>query len=106
MILTIVEGTTKPKQLQLTDDEAAVNAAGLDAPALVLTDRDGKDRSVSNVTSWVTAASGIFEVDLGSLALHHSRSPYRARFILTDASSDTAAYPDTETGDEWRVVKQ
>lgn len=104
MKLTIVEGTTAKKALQLLDDGAAVNANGLNAPALVLIDKLGQQVATSNATEWIEASEGTFYVLLASLALSPRRGPYRARFELTDAEGRVAYYPDDQDGDTWTIV--
>jgi hypothetical protein len=104
MLTTIVEGTTGKLRRQLQDDYAAVVATGLTAPTLILRDRDGRDVSVSGVTAWVTEATAIVDVDPANLALSSTRSPYAARLKLTDAAGRIHFYPNSEKGDEWRVV--
>jgi hypothetical protein len=103
-VVVIVEGTTGKERRKLTDDGGTVVATGLSAPVLILRDRDGRDASVSGVTEWVTEATAVVDIALGSLALSAARSPYSARLKLTDAAGRVHYYPNTEKGDEWKVV--
>jgi hypothetical protein len=105
VVIPIVEGTTAKMRLQLTDDGSSANGSGMNAPELILKDRDGRNASVSSVTAWVTAASGILDVTVGSLGLSAQRGPYTAPFKLTDSNGLIAYYPNGEKPDEWRVVE-
>ena len=104
MPLTIVEGTTANLDFVLTADGAAVNLTG-STVTLVLSDKDGTAIPTTGDVSVVTAAEGKVRYAPDAADLASSTSPYRARFKVTDASSQIAYYPSGRA-DPWTITPE
>jgi len=101
----IVEGETKPIDVTLYDGEGAtrtaVDGSGLTV-TLVLRDRSGGQVQTTGDVAWLDQPNGVVRFSPAAADFTAARSPYQARFILTDSSSDTASYPNGKA-DEWVV---
>ena len=104
MPLTIVEGTTANMDFTLTADGAAVNLTGATV-VLVLSDKDGTAVTTTGDVTVVTAADGKVRYQPDAADLDASLSPYRARFKVTDSSSQIAYYPNS-LADVWTVTPE
>lgn len=103
----LVEGETKPVDVTLYDGEGAtrtaVNGTGLTV-TLQLRDRAGAVVNVTGTVAWLVAASGTVRYSPNAEDLKAERSPYEARFLVTDGNNDVAPYPNGEA-DKWIVRK-
>lgn len=101
----IVEAETKPLDVTLYDGEGAtrtaVNGTGLTV-TLVLRDRSGAIVQTAGDVSWLVAAAGTVRFQPALTDFKAARSPYQARFIVTDSGGNTASYPNGRA-DEWTV---
>ena len=104
MPLTITEGTTANLDFVLTADGTAVNLTGATV-TLVLSDKDGTAISTLGDVSVVTAAEGKVRFAPDAADLSASVSPLRARFKVTDASSQIAYYPSGRA-DTWTITPE
>lgn len=103
----LVEAETKPIDVTLYDGEgasrAAIDGTGLTV-TLVLRDRSGGVVNVTGEVAWQTQASGIVRYSPSANDLKAERSPYEARFKVTDGSLKDAFYPNG-AADVWVVRK-
>jgi hypothetical protein len=103
----LVEGETAPVDATLYDGDGAsrtvVNGTGLTI-TLHLRDRTGALVNVTGAVSWVTPSAGLVRYEPAAEDLKAERSPYKARFKVTDSFSDEAFYPNGEA-DVWVVRK-
>lgn len=103
----LVEAETKPVDVTLYDGEgstrAAIDGTGLTV-TMVLRDRTGAVVPVSGKVDWLVQASGTVRYSPTTDDLKAERSPYAARFKVTDSSSKDAFYPNGKA-DEWVVRK-
>ena len=104
MPLTIVEGTTANLDFALTADGSAVNLTGATV-TLVLSDKDGTAVTTTGDVTVITAASGTVRYAPDSTDLDSTKSPYRARFKVTDSGAQIAYYP-SGLADAWTVTPE
>lgn len=103
----LVEGETKPIDVTLYDGEGASRGA-IDGTGLTVTlqlrDRQGGVVITTGLVSWLGQSVGTvrYEPAIGDFTA--ARSPYEARFKVTDANGDDAYYPNGEP-DIWKVRK-
>lgn len=103
----LVEAETKPIDVTLYDGEGAsrtaIDGTGLTI-SLALRDRNGGLVNVTGEVAWLTQASGVVRYSPALGDLTAERSPYAARFKVTDGSSKDAYYPNGPA-DVWTVRK-
>ena len=104
MPLTIVEGTTANLDFKLTADGADVNLTGATV-TLVLKNKSGTAITTTGDVSVVTPAEGKVRFAPDAADLSADDSPLRARFKVTDASSQVAYYPSGKA-DIWTVTPE
>lgn len=103
----LVEGETAPVDVTLYDGEGACRTAvvgtGLTV-TMILRDRVGAIIQVSGNVDWLNALVGTVRYSPAAEDLKAERSPYKARFKVTDSNNDDAFYPNGEA-DVWTVRK-
>ena len=97
------EGQTSLIQRTLKANGVAIDGSGLTI-SLVLVDRDGGLVPVAGDVSWITAASGTAQFQPAASDLKADRSPYKAKWKVTDGSGRDAFHPQgqAETWKVWR----
>ncbi|MEZ5421128.1 MAG: hypothetical protein R2708_27840 [Vicinamibacterales bacterium] len=93
-LIEIVEGWTDRLSLQLTEDGAAFDGTGLTVSALDLVDCDGTVVTPGGTVAWLTQASGTIYYDPAAADFVATKSPYRARVLVTDGAGDKRWYPN------------
>jgi len=105
MSRNLVEAETKPVDVTLYDGEGvnkvAINGTGLTV-TLYLRDRNGGLVNVTGEVAWLVAADGTVRYSPAAGDLKVERSPYAARFKVTDGSGKDAFYPNGPA-DVWTV---
>jgi hypothetical protein len=101
--LPLVEGWTGPIDMQLTMDGVAGNMTGTTV-ALVLRDNAGALVTLGGVSSWVDAVLAKARYAPVAADLLMSKSPYTARWKVTDATSKDVFFPNADS-DVWIVRK-
>jgi hypothetical protein len=101
ILVDVVEGWTAAIDMQLNADGVAVNLTGATVE-LILRGVDGARVGSSGNLSIINSTGGQVRYlpDVGDLVAR--RSPYRARFKVTDAAAKIAFYPSGES-DSWVV---
>jgi hypothetical protein len=99
-----VEGWTVPLDFQLKDDNVAVNLTGMTV-ALVLQDNNGVVITPAGTTSIFDAVTGKVRFSPAAADLVASKSPYTARWKVTDGAGKVAFFP-SGTDDVWIVRPQ
>ncbi len=95
----MVEGVNDPLDVQLlNDDRSGAGPQPFDATgmtiALSLTPADGSIApSTAGKVTWLNASQSTVRYQPGVNDLKFSASPYQARWIVTDISGNTFAYP-------------
>ena len=102
-LVTIVEGVTTALEFQLLEAGSAINLTGITV-ALLLTDKDGVDVTTSGDVSTSDATNGKVTYTPGASDLDSTKSPYKARWRLTDGSS-AISYVPSGLRDVWTVVE-
>lgn len=101
MAEALVEGWTGPLDFTLLADGAAIDGTGMTV-ALALRDRNGGLVDVTGKVAWIDAATGTVRYSPAADDLKAHRSPYNARFRVTDGSGKDVFFPNTGA-DEWTV---
>ena len=101
-----VEGWTAPIDYELKrTNETTRRVETFDAtgstPGLVLVDRDGNAIDTSGKVTWIDAANSVIRYTPAAGDLLASKSPYRARWTVTDSGA-FSAYPKGELM-EWQI---
>lgn len=99
----LVEGWTGRLTFTLLADGSAFNGTGMTV-TLQLRDRDQGVVITTGDVNWVSAAAGTVYFDPAAEDLKSERSPYQARFKVTDASSKDVFFPNADA-DTWKVRK-
>lgn len=99
----LVEGWTGPLDFALLTDGAALNGTGLTV-TLALRDRSEGVVNVTGNVAWLVQASGTVRFSPSAEDLKAARSPYQARFKVTDGSSKDVFFPNAEPM-KWVVRK-
>jgi hypothetical protein len=101
-----VQGWTAPIDYELkrtneTTRKLETFDASNSTPGLVLVDRDGVAVDVSGKVSWFDATNSVIRYTPASGDLLAAKSPYRARWTITD-SGKLSTYPKGEMI-EWQI---
>lgn len=99
----IVEGWTGDLDFQLKADGVIVNLTGLTVE-LVLTDRDGVAVTTTGNITVFDAANGKVRYIPDAADLDDAKSPYRARWKVTDGTGKIVFFPNG-VGDVYVVRK-
>ena len=104
MPLEITEGWTAPIDYQLLDDGVAVDHTGFTV-ALILKDAFGGAPSTTSTgeVAYLTSTDAKVRYQPSSGDLRASRSPYTARFKVTDGAGKIAFYPQG-AAERWDVI--
>lgn len=97
-----VEGETDTRTFPLLDDGAATNGVSWTV-ALILKDRIGGVVDTSATVSWATQSAGTVNFSPNSGDLKADRSPYTARFQLTNTNTGKTKFYPNGDADIWRV---
>lgn len=101
--VTIIEGTTTALEFQLLENGSAINLTGATVE-LILTDKDGTAVTTTSDITVTSATTGTVTYSPDAADLDSSKSPYRARWKITD-SGGTISYVPTGHRDEWSVIE-
>lgn len=102
--VVIVAGTTTALEFQLLEGGSAINLTGITVE-LLLTDKDGTSVTTTGDVSVTGASTGTVTYTPDSADLDATKSPYKARWKLTDGSGNISYVP-TGLRDEWSIVKE
>jgi len=97
----LVEGQTAAVDVQLTNRSTVPDLTG-STPELVLKGSDGSSVTTSGKVSWIDPALAQVRFSPASGDLVAAKSPYAARWKLTDGGGKVAYWPDDEP-DRWVV---
>ena len=98
--LELVHGWTSPLDFRLDDDGAATDLTGFTV-ALVLSDSiNGSPVTLTGTTAVQTATGGTIRFSPGASDI--VKGSFKARFKVTDGSSNVAFYPN-QGADTWEV---
>jgi hypothetical protein len=106
--LRLTEGWTTPIEYKLLHEDPETGELTVPegladmTPSLVLKDKDGNAIDTSSDVEWADAANGIVRYNPDATALTAAKSPFTAKFKVTDASSKIAYFPQGEPL-IWRV---
>lgn len=101
MPIEVIEAWTGPIDMQLQADGSAVNLSG-SAVELILRGADGVMVGTTGNVTILSATAGTVRYLPDTLDLLARRSPYRARYKVTDGSSRQVFFPSGES-DLWTV---
>lgn len=99
----LVEGWTKPLDFALFDDGTALDGTDLTV-TLDLRDRTGALVPTTGLVDWLSQSDGTVRYSPAAGDFQAARSPYAARFRVTDVDGLDAFYPNGEA-DVWIVRK-
>lgn len=102
--LEIIEGWTGDLDFQLKSDGVVVNLSGMTV-ALILQDSNNAPVSFAGTTVILDAATGKVRFSPNAADLVAAKSPYNARWKVTDGASKIVFFP-SGTDDIWTVRPQ
>ena len=97
----LVEGQTAPVDAQLTNRSVVPDLTG-STPELVLKGSDGSTVTTSGKVAWIDATQAQIRFSPSAGDLLAAKSPYAARWKVTDGGGKIAYWPDDEP-DRWVV---